>query len=88
MRAIFFKFIPDIGDCRFPNIQPVYCIIEQKRWMRSQPIYIMQRGSWGNDGVLKSVYRHAMTGNAKEMNQKANDYFSTMQHKMQQKNNP
>jgi len=74
MRAIFFKFIPDIGDCRCPNIQPVYCIIEQKRWMRSQPIYIMQRGGWGNDGVLKSVYRHAMTGKAKEMNQKANDF--------------
>jgi len=45
----------------------------------------MQRGGWGNDGVLKSVYRHAMTGKAKEMNQKANDYFSTMQHKMQHK---
>lgn len=22
--------------------------------------YIMQRGEWGNDGVLKSVYRHTM----------------------------
>jgi len=49
----------------------------------------MQRGGWGNDGVLKSVYRHAMTGKAKEMNQKANNYFNKMQHEMlHEKNNP
>ena len=49
----------------------------------------MQRGGWGNDGVLKNVYRHAMTGKAKEMNQKANNYFNKMQHEMQhEKNNP
>lgn len=45
--------------------------------------YIMSRGGWGNDGVLKNVYRHAMTGQAEEMNKKANTYFSAMQHEMQ-----
>lgn len=45
--------------------------------------YIMQRGGWGNDGVLKNVYRHTMTGMVQEMNQKANDYFCNMQHEMQ-----
>ena len=40
--------------------------------------YIMQRGGWGNDGVLKSVYRHVMEEKQKEMNDKANNYFSKL----------
>lgn len=40
--------------------------------------YIMQRGGWGNDGVLKAVYRHAMEEKAKEMAKITNDYFSTL----------
>lgn len=40
--------------------------------------YIMQRGGWGNDGVLKSVYRHTMESKAKEMNALANSYFSSL----------
>lgn len=38
--------------------------------------YIMQRGGWGNDGVLKAVYRHAMEDKAKEMSRIANDHFA------------
>ena len=45
--------------------------------------YIMQRGGWENDQVLKAVYRHAMDDKANEMNKKANDYFTNMQHEMQ-----
>lgn len=37
--------------------------------------YIMQRGGWKNDSVLKQVYRHALTDKAKEMNEKVNQYF-------------
>lgn len=40
--------------------------------------YIMQRGGWGNDAVLKNVYRHVMEEKEKEMNKKANDYFSAL----------
>ena len=40
--------------------------------------YIMQRGGWGNDGVLKSVYRHTLEEREKEMNNRANDYFSQL----------
>lgn len=40
--------------------------------------YIMQRGGWGNDGTLKTVYRHALEDKADEMNQIANSYFSTL----------
>lgn len=45
--------------------------------------YIMQRGGWGNDGVLKNVYRHVMSDKAKDMNNIANTYFHQMQHEMQ-----
>lgn len=49
----------------------------------------MQKGGWGNDGVLKAVYRHAMTGQTEQMNKIANNYFSNMQHEMQhEKNKP
>lgn len=40
--------------------------------------YIMQRGGWGNDGVLKSVYRHTMASKEAEINGIANDYFSVL----------
>lgn len=38
--------------------------------------YIMQRGGWGNDGVLKSVYRHVMEQKEKEMSAIANEHFA------------
>lgn len=38
-------------------------------------VYIMQRGGWGNDSTLKSVYRHAMSDKQKEMSDMANNYF-------------
>lgn len=40
--------------------------------------YIMQRGGWGSDAVLKKVYRHALEDKTDEMSQKANDYFSEL----------
>ncbi len=40
--------------------------------------YIMQRGGWGNDEVLKNVYRHAMEQSSKVMNTKANKHFSKL----------
>lgn len=40
--------------------------------------YIMQRGGWGNDAVLKNVYRHALRDKTDEMNQIANDHFSKL----------
>ncbi len=49
--------------------------------------YIMQRGGWSSDTVLKSVYRHAMESQTKKMNKLANDHFSNLvQHKMQHEN--
>lgn len=40
--------------------------------------YIMQRGGWGSDSVLKAVYRHAMNDRQKEMNQIANGHFESL----------
>lgn len=40
--------------------------------------YIMQRGGWGNDMVLKNVYRHVLEEHTAEMNKKANDHFSQL----------
>lgn len=40
--------------------------------------YIMQRGGWGSDSVLKSVYRHAMEDQAVGMTKRANDYFENL----------
>ena len=40
--------------------------------------YIMQRGGWGSDAVLKNVYRHALEDKEAEMNNKANEHFSKL----------
>lgn len=40
--------------------------------------YIMQRGGWGNDGVLKAVYRHTMNDKTAVMTDKANQYFTLL----------
>jgi len=40
--------------------------------------YIMARGGWKNDAVLKQVYRHALEERQKEMNAVANNYFSEL----------
>lgn len=40
--------------------------------------YIMQRGGWSNDGVLKSVYRHAMEEKSKEMAMLTNSHFENI----------
>lgn len=38
--------------------------------------YIMQRGGWNSDTVLKQVYRHALSDRAVQMNAIANDHFN------------
>ena len=45
--------------------------------------YIMQSGGWGNDSVLKEVYRHALPDVQEKMNKVTLQYFENMQHEMQ-----
>lgn len=40
--------------------------------------YIMSRGGWGDDRVLKEVYRHTMNDKQQEMNQIANTHFTEL----------
>ena len=40
--------------------------------------YIMQRGGWGSDTVLKSVYRHVLEDKTEQMNKIANGYFENL----------
>lgn len=51
--------------------------------MKIPDAYIMQAGGWGNDKVLKEVYRHAMSDVQKEMSTIAIRHFENMQHEMQ-----
>lgn len=44
--------------------------------------YIMERGGWKNDGVLKQVYRHALSDQSRHMSDKVNSYFENMHHEM------
>ena len=45
--------------------------------------YIMQRGGWKTDKVLKSVYRGTLDDYNKEFTYQINTYFEEMQHEMQ-----
>ena len=45
--------------------------------------YIMERGGWSTSSTLKTVYQHTMRGKNKEINNKINSYFETMQHEIQ-----
>lgn len=40
--------------------------------------YIMARGGWGNDGVLKAVYRHTLEDRVEQMNNITNNHFSEL----------
>lgn len=40
--------------------------------------YIMSRGGWNSDAVLKQIYRHALDDKAKQENDKINAHFSNM----------
>ena len=40
--------------------------------------YIMQRGGWGSDAVLKQVYRHALSDQSEQLNHVINDHFSNL----------
>lgn len=40
--------------------------------------YIMQRGGWSSDRVLKQIYRHALDDKTKEMSDKANAHFTEL----------
>ena len=42
--------------------------------------YIMARGGWKTDTVLKAVYRNVLNDEQKKFTDKINSHFTTMQH--------
>lgn len=74
----FIDIINKTGVCkfRFHDLRH-YCASIQHA-LGIPDAYIMARGGWKNDTVLKQVYRHALEEKQKEMNAKANDYFSEL----------
>jgi integrase len=40
--------------------------------------YIMERGGWSTDSVLKQIYRHALSDKSVQMNEKANEHFKSL----------
>ena len=74
----FTKILKDIGlpHFRFHDLRHYSASIQHALGIPDS--YIMQRGGWGNDGVLKSVYRHAMESKEKEMNMIANKHFEDL----------
>ena len=45
--------------------------------------YIMQRGGWSTDGIMKAVYRNTIDEQTARMNVKINQYFNDISHDMQ-----
>lgn len=48
--------------------------------------YIMERGGWRTDHVMKSIYRNVIDLETEKQNRVINDHFSKMQHEMQHVN--
>lgn len=45
--------------------------------------YILQRGGWKTDGVMKSIYRNTIDAESVKQNKKILDHFDNMQHDLQ-----
>ena len=84
------RFMPSHVSDRFIDIQTAsglphfrfhdlrhYCASIQHA-MGIPDAYIMQRGGWSSDAVLKQVYRHSLSDKEVAMNDKANLYFDNL----------
>lgn len=75
------RFIDIVKACGLPHFRfhdlRHYCASIQHA-LGIPDAYIMQRGGWGSDTVLKQVYRHALADKSDEMNSVANDHFSKL----------
>lgn len=76
--ARFIRLIHSIGlpHFRFHDLRHYSASIQHA--LGIPDAYIMQRGGWSSDGVLKAIYRHALADKSSEMDDLANGYFSNL----------
>jgi len=68
----------DIPKFRFHDLRHYSASIMHAIGIPDQ--YIMARGGWSTDGVMKSVYRNVIDEQTIKMNRRINDHFKSMQH--------
>jgi len=66
----------DLPHFRFHDLRHYSASIQHALGIKDA--YIMSRGGWGNDRVLKEVYRHTLDDKQEEMDQIANRYFTEL----------
>ena len=71
----FWKLRNKLGlSCRFHDLRHYSASIMHALGIPDQ--YIMERGGWSSDSVLKSVYRNSLSDQSTKFQQIANDHFS------------
>lgn len=63
-------------NCRFHDLRHYAASIMHAIGVPDQ--YIMARGGWGSDAILKAVYRNTLKEKDKEFSDKTNDYMSKL----------
>lgn len=66
----------DLPHFRFHDLRHYSASMQHALGVPDQ--YIMERGGWGNDGVLKAVYRHALDDMRTQETNKINSHFSAL----------
>lgn len=81
----FGKAIKELGlpHFRFHDLRHYSASIMHAMGVPDQ--YIMQRGGWKTDRVLKAVYRNVINDENKKFTDMTNSHFQKMQHEMQHK---
>ncbi|MDO4328722.1 MAG: site-specific integrase [Lachnospiraceae bacterium] len=77
-RAVRFSKLPHF---RFHDLRHYSASIMHAIGVPDQ--YIMQRGGWASDNVMKSVYRNVIDLESRKQNKKIIGHFEKMQHEMQ-----
>lgn len=79
----FGKILKEVGlpHFRFHDLRHYSASIMHALGIPDQ--YIMARGGWKTDRVLKSVYRNVIEDEQKKFSDKVNSHFKAMQHDIQ-----
>ena len=74
MTVRFIRLRDSLGlKCRFHDLRHYAASIMHSIGIPDQ--YIMERGGWSSDAILKSVYRNVLKDKNNEFTDKTNEYF-------------